>query len=193
MVAYVRMRGVKVGKNCTIFGMPVLKFPKGASITIGDRTQMISTRFILPTIEAPVRLFCVHSKAKITVGKNVAMGGMSIQCFKSVTIGDNCVLGSSVIINDSNGHIPGPNGTWPSTRNKPEYARPIVIEDSCFIGARVIILKGVTIGKGSVVGGGAVVSKNVPPYHLAYGNPATIVPLPDSWKYKAPEEKESLT
>jgi acetyltransferase-like isoleucine patch superfamily enzyme len=54
-------------------------------------------------------------------------------------------------------------------------SRPIVIEDDVFIGARAIILKGVTIGKGCVVGAGAVVAKSVPPYSVVVGNPAKVV------------------
>ncbi|WP_165009328.1 acyltransferase [Neisseria yangbaofengii] len=51
---------------------------------------------------------------------------------------------------------------------------PIVIEDDVWIGRRVIIMGGVTIGKGSVIGAGAVVTKSVPPYSLAAGNPAVV-------------------
>lgn len=53
--------------------------------------------------------------------------------------------------------------------------KPVVIEDDVWIGSRVIILPGVTIGKGSVIGASAVVSKSVPPYSVVAGNPAKIV------------------
>ena len=53
--------------------------------------------------------------------------------------------------------------------------RPVIIEDDVWIGARVIILPGVTIGTGSVIGAGAVISKSIPPYSVAVGNPARIV------------------
>lgn len=54
---------------------------------------------------------------------------------------------------------------------------PVVIEDDVWIGRRVIILPGVTIGKGSVIGAGAVVPKSIPPYSVAVGNPAKIVKM----------------
>ncbi len=44
-----------------------------------------------------------------------------------------------------------------------------------FIGARSIILKGVTIGRGSVVGAGSVVSRDIPPHSIAAGNPCVVV------------------
>ena len=56
-----------------------------------------------------------------------------------------------------------------------EYDKDIIIEDDVWIGARVIILKGVTIHEGAVVGAGAVVTKDVPPYSVVGGNPASII------------------
>jgi|SRR3989338_83022 len=56
--------------------------------------------------------------------------------------------------------------------NSPEK---IVVEDDVWIGSRVIVLGGVRIGKKAVVGAGCVVSKNVPPYSLAVGNPVQII------------------
>ncbi len=51
----------------------------------------------------------------------------------------------------------------------------IVVEDDVWIGARAIILKGVTIGKGSIVGAGAVVTKTIPPYSIVGGIPAKVL------------------
>lgn len=53
--------------------------------------------------------------------------------------------------------------------------KPVTIEDDVWLGARVCILPGVTIGKGSIIGACAVVSKSIPPYSLAVGNPAKVV------------------
>ena len=53
--------------------------------------------------------------------------------------------------------------------------QPVSIEDDVWIGARVIILPGVHVGKGSILGAGAVVTKNIPRYSVVAGNPARIV------------------
>ena len=53
--------------------------------------------------------------------------------------------------------------------------KEVIIEDDVWIGGRVIILPGVKIGKGSIIGAGAVVSKNVDPYSIVVGNPARKV------------------
>jgi acetyltransferase-like isoleucine patch superfamily enzyme len=54
-----------------------------------------------------------------------------------------------------------------------------------FIGARAIVLKGVTIGERAMVGAGAVVTKPVPPRHFAVGNPARMIPIPDDYFVRA--------
>ena len=51
----------------------------------------------------------------------------------------------------------------------------MVIEDGCWIGANVTILKGVTIGRGSVVAAGAVVTRSCPPYSIVGGVPARVI------------------
>jgi maltose O-acetyltransferase len=57
---------------------------------------------------------------------------------------------------------------------------PITIEDGAWLGARVTVLPGVTIGKGAVIGAGALVTKDIPPNVLAGGVPARVIkPLPD--------------
>lgn len=56
-----------------------------------------------------------------------------------------------------------------------EYDLPVVIEDGCWIGANVTILKGVTIGRGSVVAAGAVVTKSCPPYSIIGGVSAKLI------------------
>jgi maltose O-acetyltransferase len=52
---------------------------------------------------------------------------------------------------------------------------PVVVEDDVWIGARVIILPGVTIGTGSILGAGSVVAHSVPAYSVVVGNPGTVV------------------
>ncbi|WVQ73607.1 hypothetical protein IAR50_003187 [Cryptococcus sp. DSM 104548] len=59
--------------------------------------------------------------------------------------------------------------------NGKEWGKPIVIEDDCWIGGGAIILPGVTVGKGSTVGAGSVVTKSIPPRSVAVGNPARVI------------------
>lgn len=56
-----------------------------------------------------------------------------------------------------------------------EWGKPIRIEDDSWIGANAVILPGVTIGRGSTIGAGAIVSRDIPPYSVAVGIPARVV------------------
>ena len=56
-----------------------------------------------------------------------------------------------------------------------EYARPITIGDNVWIGAEVCVLPGVSIGEGSVIGAGSVVTKDIPAHVLAFGNPCCVI------------------
>ncbi len=60
-------------------------------------------------------------------------------------------------------------------RAQPTEERPIVVEDDVWLGASAIVLGGVTVGRGSVVGAGAVVTHDLPPYSIARGVPARVV------------------
>jgi acetyltransferase-like isoleucine patch superfamily enzyme len=59
-------------------------------------------------------------------------------------------------------------------RAQPTEERPIVIEDDVWLGASAIVLGGVTIGQGSVVAAGSIVTRSLPPYSIARGVPARI-------------------
>ena len=56
-----------------------------------------------------------------------------------------------------------------------EYAKPITIEDNCWLASNVVVCGGVTIGEGCVIGAGSVVTKDIPPYSLAVGNPCRVI------------------
>ena len=94
---------------------------------------------------------------------NVHIGTSKVD---DITIGSNCVLtGCTILGHDASikkhlGHV---------------IAKPVVIEDDCFIGFNATVLHGVTIGKGSIVGAGSVVTKDVPPGTIVVGNPAKVI------------------
>ncbi len=108
----------------------------------------------------------------------------------SVIIGDrtkiglsNTIIGPVTIGNDirlaQNITLSGLNHTYEDV-SRPIHEQgvstaPIVIEDETWIGANVVILAGVTIGKHSIVAAGSIVTKNIPPYSVAVGNPARII------------------
>ena len=74
---------------------------------------------------------------------------------------------------DNDFHIRGPGFSWLTEYDK--SSNPVKIGRGCFIGARSIILKGVTLGDRVIIGAGSVVTKDVPAFSIAAGNPARIV------------------
>lgn len=111
--------------------------------------------------------------SEIIIGNNVGISGSTITASTKITIGDNVRIGSGCLITDTDSH----QLQWEDRLFKRGEIgeAPITIEDNVFVGARSIILKGVTIGFGSVIGAGSVVTKNIPANCVAAGNPAKVL------------------
>jgi acetyltransferase-like isoleucine patch superfamily enzyme len=113
-----------------------------------------------------VRLECWPG-ARIRIGNGTYLNrNTEIVAAQSVTIGRDCKIARDVIIMDTDQHAL-PSGELTS--------KPISIGDRAWIGARAIILKGVTIGHDAVIGAGSVVTRDVPPFAIAVGVPAKVL------------------
>jgi len=117
-----------------------------------------------------VKLSCVGnhlSQATIKISKSASIGDRTeIHAGKSVVIGERVMISWDCLILDRDYH---------GFDEQPEEIKPVVIEDEAWIGCRSIILKGVTIGKKAIIGAGSVVTKDIPAYAVACGNPAKVV------------------
>ncbi len=111
-----------------------------------------------------------QSDAEIVLGDYCLVApGVRISAAQSIRIGDNCMLAANVIISDSDWH-----GIY--NRIRPfRCTRPVIIENNVWLGERVIVTKGVTICENSVIGAGAIVTKNIPANCVAAGNPARVI------------------
>lgn len=108
-------------------------------------------------------------------GKNIRLGdrsaiGIRAEVYPFVTIGSDVMMGPEVLLITENHAID--DMSVPMNQQGYREPRPIVVEDDVWIGQRAIILPGVTLGRGSVIGAGAVVAKSIPPFSIAVGNPA---------------------
>ena len=119
----------------------------------------------------------VFSYAKISIGNDVYIGPnafFSTVC--AITISNKVTFGPGVTIMTGN-HNFRDVGVYIFDNHvkRQDDDLPVLIEDDVWIGCHVIILKGVTIGRGAIVGAGAVVTKSVPPYAIVVGNPARVI------------------
>ena len=111
---------------------------------------------------------------KIVIGDGcMIMYRFQCNAAESVVIGRHVLIASNVFIGDSD-HVVEPGGV-PVTCNGRFVTRPVRIEDNCWIGQNAVILKGVTIGAGSIIGANSVVTRDVPAGSVAAGNPARVV------------------
>lgn len=111
----------------------------------------------------------------IEVGDNVFMGlNTIINTIVPVQIGNNVMFGRNVTILGGDHNI---IQIGSSMRNVKSGGRniPINIEDDVWVGSNVTILKGVKLGEGCVIGAGSVVTKSIPPYSVAVGNPCKVL------------------
>ena len=105
----------------------------------------------------------------IRIGRYVLIcPGVRISSADTITIGDNCMLANRVYVSDSD---------WHDVYNRTAFGKssPVRIGDNVWIGDSAIVSKGVTIGRNTVVGAGAVVVHDLPANCVAAGNPARVV------------------
>lgn len=118
----------------------------------------------------------------IYIGDNVYIGGNAMfMCTRAnIILGNNIMFGPHVFI-ITGGHRMDIVGRYMTSirdnEKRPEDDRDVIIQDDVWVGANSIILRGVTIGEGSVVAAGSVVTKDVMPYSIVGGSPAKILKM----------------
>ena len=114
----------------------------------------------------------------IRIGSNSQLGSYNhITAVNSIEIGNGVLTGKFVTISDNSHGVPGDLSDCDlSPINRMAFSKgAVIIEDNVWIGDKATILANVRIGKGSIIGANAVVTKDVPPYSIACGNPAKII------------------
>lgn len=110
---------------------------------------------------------------ELIIGKNFhATRNFIVQCANKVSIGENVLIASNVFIIDYN------HGLSPESKSyldNPLETKSVIIEDGVWIGNNVIILPGTIIGEKTIIAAGSVVTKSIPSYSIAAGNPAKVI------------------
>jgi acetyltransferase-like isoleucine patch superfamily enzyme len=154
------MLGAKVGPKCLFAARVRIDYPW--RVEIGTRSQ----------IEADVWFKLVSPSARVVVGEYAFLGrGVEIDASERVTLGAHVLVAPGVFITD-HAHDIAPHAR---IDEQGCTSRPVSIGDDVWLGARAVVLPGVTIGSGAVVGAGAVVREDVPAGSVVAGVPARVL------------------
>ncbi|MDP3465941.1 MAG: acyltransferase [Sulfuricurvum sp.] len=161
---------IKIGNNVGLSGCTIIIKGQNNILSIGDHSRLRNM-----TIEI------VGSHCSIEIGEKCVIGH---DCYLSakednihLQIGDNCMLSRNVNILTSDGHPIFQN----ETRINP--ARSISIGNHVWLADNVIILKGVSIGEGSIIGIHSLVTKSIPEHTIAVGIPAKVIKHDIGWEF----------
>lgn len=179
-----RSRGVRVGVNFKILGVPQLRLLGGrGSIEIGNnvfikgtidlRTGLQGKIFIHDNVAIDTHCrFIAANDAVLHIKEGADLGcNLICNCGTDISIGkDVLIAGFCYIQSSSHGVAPDK-----SIKHQSNTYAPIVIGDDCWLGGHVSILPGVSIGSGAVIGAKSVVTSNVEPNTIVAGIPAKLI------------------
>lgn len=167
-------RRVVIGRHFQVVGKLDVRGP--GTVIFGDRCSVHSTRL------APTTPYTHSPDAVIEFGDLVRLTGTRLSCSERIEVGDWSGL-SDCRIMDTDFHAS-------EVFDRPRYqtdgtSKPVILGRNVWVGAGSMVLKGVQIGDHSIVGAGAVVSTNVPPRTIVFGNPARVI-----WRLQSPGADE---
>ncbi|MFT5050718.1 MAG: acetyltransferase-like isoleucine patch superfamily enzyme [Chlamydiales bacterium] len=159
---------LSVGHGVKIEELAEVQCLSRRGVTLGDRVTIGRGASIRPSS------YYGHEPGEgLEVGNGTAIGAFSwIGASGFVSIGRDVMFGPRVVILPENHVFEDPTAT---IKSQGVVREGVVIEDDCWLGANVTVLAGVTIGQGSIIAAGAVVTKDVPANSIAGGVPARIL------------------
>jgi acetyltransferase-like isoleucine patch superfamily enzyme len=171
-----RKYGISIGTNTHFLGKPIFTKFIDSKIQIGKNCLLCSrAESTALGVSHPIIIRTFRTGSKIHIGDNVRMSGTTICSDNEIFIGDRCVIGSDVIIADTDFHSLIPEIRSSSNDKKGSKNKPIYIGNDVFIGAKSIILKGTNLGNNVVVGAGSVVTGEFEDNLIIAGNPAKAI------------------
>ncbi len=154
---------------------PFVRRNPSAVIRLGRNVTILNELEENPAGIAHRTVLCAdRPNAQLLIGDDVGMSGVVIWASERVVIGDRVFLGADCVIYDTDFHPLDSRARMAGSQSE-IGVKPVVIGSDTWIGARAMVLKGVTIGEGAVVAAGAVVTKDVPAGSVVAGVPARVV------------------
>ncbi|NLW19653.1 MAG: acyltransferase [Candidatus Cloacimonetes bacterium] len=163
---------MQAGSGFVLNGIPWVR--NYGKIIIGDGFVCNSGKKQNPIGGDTVLRLAVYENAIVRIGNQVGISNSTLVCKESITIGDKVLIGGGCKIWDTNFHSLDFESRT-SSKDTNVKSAPIVIEDGAFVGGSSLIMKGVTIGRHSIVAAGSVVTKDIPPNEIWGGNPAKFI------------------
>ncbi|WP_413668868.1 DapH/DapD/GlmU-related protein [Mucilaginibacter sp. Mucisp86] len=170
------LNGVEYHKDFTGYGIPILDINMQGKFSIGKNFWFNSGKYHAMGGRQQQCYFVVAAGGELSIGDYVGCTSVAFICHDKIKIGNHVKIGINTVIYDTDFH-----SLYAEARNDiPERldglrTKPVIIKDGAFIGGHTTILKGVTIGKNSIVGAGSVVFQSIPDEQIWAGNPAVYV------------------
>lgn len=163
---------VTYGRGLKVYGL-VKIYNKEGKIVLGDNVVINSARWANPVGFSTRTTIRIIGRAKLVIGDYVGISNTNFSCAGNIEIKNNTIIGCGCTIMDTDFHEIISSNRMEHTDQIP--VAPILIEDNCFLGAGVTVLKGVTIKSGSVIGACSVVTKSTDEKQVWAGNPARFI------------------
>lgn len=167
------LNGVKIESSFVSKGLIKVFVTRKGKVTIGKNFKVNSGPN--HNIIGRQQKLTLWVDGELTIGDNVGISSTAIICQEKITIGNNVTIGGNTVIYDTDFHSLDHNIRGTVNDRKNTNRKPVQLDDNVFIGAHTTILKGVTIGKNSIVGACSVVTKNIPENEIWAGNPARFI------------------
>lgn len=173
MYAFSHFYGIRLGRDCKFWKQPVIYMEHGSEIEIGNRCVFRSDfDSNLIGVTRPCIISTHSPQAIIKIGDDCGFSGVSIGVKEHLEIGNNVIVGANSYITDFDWHA-----LDPLDRDNPRkiVSKEIVIEDNVWLGLNCIVLKGVRIGRNSIIGAGSVITKDMPADSICAGSPCRVL------------------
>ena len=174
---FIRNNNIILKGKLKIKKKPIIHILNGTSLKIGHNVLLNSKNSKYHVnMFAPIKIYLDRVGAEIKIGDNTRIHGTCLHAYKSIEIGNNCLIAANCQIFDCGGHntfLDKPSERIASSG----VAKPIVIGNNCWIGTSVIILPGTVLGNNCVVAAGSIVRGVFKENSLIGGNPAKLINL----------------
>jgi len=164
---YARWWQVNLGRGNHFQGKVYFRKELQSQISIGNNCLFYSNYSSNNIgVRGPCMISTIKRGASVYIGSECGFSGTVIAAAKSITIGNHVKCGANCVITDSD---------WHPEDYRSRKDLPVCIEDNVWLGYGVIVLKGVHIGKNSLIGAGSIVTMDIPSNVIAAGNPCRII------------------